>query len=765
MLMALSSSDTPFQVSASSTSVYLISLHGALISGLKIKVTSLNPSTGQKIDTYSLSSDSDISNADQILYVGANTASPLIAWTDKGHKTLKINIIGSKNIHSLAIDNASGNEIEQVILHAPQHPTSLSHFLVHYQTATEHWAEVYHINLATSAVSKAYSLPKLAGKGAFTSSSIDANVFFTRVTTSEMVLVSSASHGILARWDLKQTKSLTPVDLHPVQITAEVVASSGSSYPIRAAVLSSLGDWSLIRNGVESWSRPEYLTGALTAVFVDQPEEQSLARELEIEGHQNVVAAFAHRFKRHLSDLQNLPGALQSLQETLTGSSTTSSGKDKFGFRKLVVIALESGRVAGLEASSGNTIWNTDVAGLAEGSNWDVPELRSTPDGVVEVWEQSTTQPYLINATDGRIIAQPDSKSAGQSSSRYPPIAGSGYAFDQSDRGVRAFLPADPSSTLWQFTAPLDQRIVSVAVRPADDPVSSIGRVLGDRRVLYKYLNPNLALISVVDDATGNLTVTLVDTVSGSYLYKTSHSGVDTSKAIVAAVSENWFAYSFTAHTTASDSSRGHEIVISDLYESSLPNDRGPLGSSSNYSSIGCSPLELSTPYVVSQTYHIPEEIVHMSVTHTRQGITSRALLVTLAESNGIVAIPRQILDPRRPIGRDPTSDEVAEGLMRYTPTLEIDPKWYLNHQREVIGVKDVITSPSLLESTSLVFAYGLDIFGTRVSPSFTFDILGKGFNKVQMLLTVAALGVAVVFVAPFVSHLHAECRPVVRPS
>ena len=92
------------------------------------------------------------------------------------------------------------------------------------------------------------------------------------------------------------------------------------------------------------------------------------------------------------------------------------------------------------------------------------------------------------------------------------------------------------------------------------------------------------------------------------------------------------------------------------------------------------------------------------------------------------------------------------EGLVRYTPTIDFDPKWYLNHQREVVGVKNVITSPALIESTSLVFAYGLDIFGTRLSPSFSFDILGKDFNKFQMLATVAALAVATFVVAPLVS-------------
>jgi hypothetical protein len=159
-----------------------------------------------------------------------------------------------------------------------------------------------------------------------------------------------------------------------------------------------------------------------------------------------------------------------------------------------------------------------------------------------------------------------------------------------------------------------------------------------------------------------------------------------------------------------------------------------------------------AAPIVLSKTYQIPEAISKLSVTRTRQGITSRQLLAVLAGSSAIVGIPYQVLDPRRPVARDPTKNEQAEGLIRYAPVIDFDPKWYLNHKREVIGVVDVITSPALIESTSLVFAYGLDVFGTKLSPSFSFDILGRDFNKFQMLATVAALAVLTFVVGPLVS-------------
>jgi len=317
----------------------------------------------------------------------------------------------------------------------------------------------------------------------------------------------------------------------------------------------------------------------------------------------------------------------------------------------------------------------------------------------------------------------------------------------------------------WTFQPGSGQRIINVEARPAHDPVASIGRVLWDRTVLYKYLNPNIVLVTAVSDESSSATFYLLDSVSGDVLYSASHEGVDVTQPITSALTENWFAYSLWSDvlstTTALPSSKGYQIIISELYESDVPNDRGPLGEVSNSSSLEPSDIpnaEPALPYVITQSYLIPESISHMSVTQTRQGITTRELLCTLTSSNAIIGISRTILDARRPVGRDPSAAEQEEGLFRYQPYIEFDPKIILTHNREVIGVKDVIATPALLESTSLIFAYGIDVFGTRVHPSFAFDILGNGFNKLSLVATVLALGVGVGVLAPLVSSSILRC-------
>jgi hypothetical protein len=274
---------------------------------------------------------------------------------------------------------------------------------------------------------------------------------------------------------------------------------------------------------------------------------------------------------------------------------------------------------------------------------------------------------------------------------------------------------------------------------------------------LYKYLNPNIISLTTINAATSTASIHVLDSVSGNVLYETKHTNVDTTRPIPAVLSENWLSYSLTLNDAPHAKSRGYQLFHAKFYESELPNDRGILGANTNYSTLSPDSSEGALrPFVRSTVFQIPEEISLLSVSQTTQGITSRILMAYLPGTAGIIGIPLSVLDPRRPVGRDPSKIEQEEGLSRYGPNLEFDPKWMLSHRREVQGIERILTSPAVLESTSLVFAYGYggDVFGTRVAPSFTFDVLSSEFNKIQMMLTVAALGAAVLFVAPLVSLL-----------
>ncbi|KAF2646333.1 DUF1620-domain-containing protein [Massarina eburnea CBS 473.64] len=747
------SGDVPFQVSSSPTTIYYISLHSPLLgAGSKLRVTSLSPITGKKINSYALNSEPEIYTKANILFAGANTAAPLLAWTDKAKKVLKVNIIGTKAVSSFTVP--AGAPVEHIVLHAPNRGNSLAHFLVDYQTATGHSAHVYHVDLQKNTVSQAYSLP-LDEKATFATSTSDANVYFTRITAKEVTVFSSVSSDVLGQWRVQGSPALAGA--YPIHAASEIVVKAKLASAARAAVLFSNGQWALVRNGEIAWTRPEFLSATVSAVWAELPEEETLAHELEVEGHQNVAAAYIHRVSRHVRDLEHLPAWLQSLPTRLLGnllgkaedSVIEDIQHDTFGFHKLVVVATDKGRLAALDVGAqGKVVWSADLHQFAPDATFRNPSLKAFR-GYVEVKEDGFSGSLLINSTTGGLLS-----SGIRTQSQSVPNDRTLVSFDLVDGELKGFLGTEPTEVVWTFAAAPEERIISYTARPAKDPVASIGKVLGDRRVLYKYLNPNLVLVTAVADSARRASVYLLDSASGQLLHSVSHYNVDVSRPIPSTISENWFTYSLTIDSSSA-TARGYQLVVSELYESPLPDDRGPLGDSSNSSTV--QPIaakgEAAKPHVVSQSYQIPEEISHMAVTQTRQGITSRELLVTLPASNSIVGIPRQVIDPRRPVGRDPTALEQSEGLGKYMPMILFDPRWHLNHVYEVIGVRDVITSESGVESTSLVFAYGLDLFGTRVAPSFAFDVLGKGFNKIQMLLTVAALFVGVLFVAPLVSR------------
>lgn len=785
--------DLPLQVSANADKAFVISLHGNLLS-YSLKVTVLDMLTGKRLDEISIGTKGDVKTDKDVMFVGSNSAAPIVAWADDSLTKLKVNVLGTRNTQEFAL----AADTTAVEIHAPYLAQSQPHFLVYSRTKIGTKPDVYHIDLKNNSIKKAYELPHLAGSGAVSTSSDGANVYFTRITESEMILVSSVSHGVLARWDLK-TENYTAGIVHGV---AEVIKKSGEDYAVRAAVVTDADDWILLRNGESAWLRPEGLSAAVAATWAEIPESEDLVKSLEAEAHDNPVSAYVHRVKRHFDDLQYLPQYLASIPQRFIsgvfGTEVTKKGglfRDSFGFNKLIILATRRGRVYGLNAGDhGKIVWTNKALDLGVGETWDV-KGTDVNDAKGHVTIRGARGEYVIVKTDsGKIIeAMPPGS--------WPPVQSTVSVDTPSGKfllcigldgkigdvpatwvpkqtvvvrgahgefnGVKFIVDGIQSheETVWTFTLPDSQRAVDTASRPSHDPVASIGRVLGDRRVKYKYLNPNTMIIAAMDDKASTLTTYLLDIVSGEVLSSATYEGVDTGKPAHCAMSENWFACSFfgqyALRENPAQSLKGYQLVVSDLYESELANDRGPLGDSANYSSL--EPVDLPTgpplPSLVSQTYILGGPISALAVTETRQGISSRQLLAYLPEAHGIYGIPRMFLEPRRVVGRDPAPAEVEEGLMKYHPAIEIDPKFVVSHERDVLGIEKIITAPAIVESTSLVLAFGIDIFGTRVAPSFVFDILGKGFNKVSLISTVAALMAGVLALGPIVRRKQINMR------
>jgi hypothetical protein len=120
----------------------------------------------------------------------------------------------------------------------------------------------------------------------------------------------------------------------------------------------------------------------------------------------------------------------------------------------------------------------------------------------------------------------------------------------------------------------VDNKLVSVSSRASGEKVASIGRVLGDRSVLYKYLNPHIVVVAIASPTESTIMIYLLDNVSGHILYQLKHHQVDVSKGIKTHVVENVLYWSYYSTGESVGQSRGTRLTVAELYESREKNEK-----------------------------------------------------------------------------------------------------------------------------------------------------------------------------------------------
>lgn len=151
-------------------------------------------------------------------------------------------------------------------------------------------------------------------------------------------------------------------------------------------------------------------------------------------------------------------------------------------------------------------------------------------------------------------------------------------------------------------------------------------------------------------------------------------------------------------------------------------------------------------PHVIADSFIFHGDITAIGVTDTRSGITTREVL--FATANGqLHAVSRMLLDARRPhkLGSAMTTEEREEMLVPYQPTIDVHPKEVLSYTLDVRNVRAITTSRTTIESTTLIFARGLDLFFTRRMPSKSFDVLGEEFSRGMLLMLMGSLAAGII--------------------
>ncbi|ETN68661.1 g-patch domain protein [Necator americanus] len=536
------------------------------------------------------------------------------------------------------------------------------------------------------------------------------------------------------------------------------------------------------------WVREEGLAriGAVEMVDLPLSELQQMIEDEFEGGSGDVMSSFIRRLISQTSQMQKwlmkTANQIFSFSYMITTRTTSFSKlldhvrlaakasshrgemleRDFFNLRKMLIVASLDGVVFGLDSSDGSIVWRhwlgdnfaplissfgaTEIPLFIHRStaHYQLPGLASV---VFRDFSSSAGVLVFFNPITGELVdkihlATPISRTdvlnivgknhvnpllvVGQNSQVYiyPPqpdeilsSAAPVYLFNvESSRisGTKVNLAEKKIIKTWASDLHLapSEKIVIVKGKPRHQKVHSQGRVLIDRNVQYKYANPNLVAIAAIDSIHQYLSIFLVDVVSGQMIHSARLTKAAAPVHLVHC--EHWIAYSYW-----SEKGRRTEIGVLELYEGSEQSNKDRFDS--------FAPTK-QPPEVVSQSFIYAQGIEAMAVSETEKGLTTRSLLLALPVG-GIHEVTRKLLDATRPL--ELTQEMREEMMIPYMPEIPVATEDMVNYNQTVHGVRGIKTAASGLESTSLMLAYGKDIFFTRLTPSGTFDILKDDFDHV----------------------------------
>lgn len=468
---------------------------------------------------------------------------------------------------------------------------------------------------------------------------------------------------------------------------------------------------------------------------------------------------------------------------------------DRFGFHTLALIASQQGKVYGINQTldGSRIVWERSLVGFGGAEGAPEPEVDVTrlvllrtaqaaapkpplaPLAAVvaevsmpgapretRVWHFDPLTGEFAGTADGEIACRGAARDVFHMDAQLVVVCDDGtvapvrggvptplYLATSEKHALQGYVLDTDMAPTWRMPFAPTERIVAMQ-DATTDAVASLGKVRGDRSVLYKYLNPHARLVVTHDAQQRAAQVYLVDVVSGDVVYRLRVPDV-ASDAMHATLAENWI----TVQYTSTDARTPERIVSIELFESTPPAP-ARLKTDSPRSSSAWSAHAPPTAYV--QTFVLPYSVRATGTTRTTLGVATRSLIVATNRSE-VVLVPRHFLNPRRPLGK-PSAQDQEEGLIPYHPMIPDEPTWYLTKEHHLgARLTDIVTAPALLESSSMVLATGLDWVYTVASPSGPFDRLRTSFDKMQLVLTISGLLVGIAITQPLVRRRTLQAR------
>mmetsp|Transcript_35143 Transcript_35143/g.139475 ORF Transcript_35143/g.139475 Transcript_35143/m.139475 type:complete len:743 (-) Transcript_35143:2287-4515(-) len=439
---------------------------------------------------------------------------------------------------------------------------------------------------------------------------------------------------------------------------------------------------------------------------------------------------------------------------------------------RVVVLLSSKGKMFGLSTKDGKKLWSREIASsevswksrlfklddsrvaAVSSATWtSIAEFLNTTSG--EEYAKPFSERFafvnsiplnsslVILGSNGENISAPDSKKEENLHDVY------WVNSNRDGKSIQGYRAGEVISGGWQVAPPPGERFALLKSIPEEGEfIASATRPTGNRKVLHKYVNRMAvaAITSPVEKKTG-VTVYLIDAVRGKVLDTAHH--VNGTGPVSLVRCENWIVYSFWDVARRSD-----QIYVIDYFEPKKDWFPKEIGAAMLNAVTGVeiekelptTPHAIPNPVAARIGFEVDGRITGLDVTTTERAITMRSIVVHLDKSR-IVVVPKEVLDPRRPIGV-PTEEHRAEMLMSYKPYISL-------LVGSVYASKDLLI-PNLShsftaavrgrESSSHILASGIDIFHTVLAPAGKFDALTDEFmyTTVQVVLVIMIIGTIV---------------------
>ncbi|KAG2006142.1 endoplasmic reticulum protein, variant 2 [Coprinopsis cinerea AmutBmut pab1-1] len=238
----------------------------------------------------------------------------------------------------------------------------------------------------------------------------------------------------------------------------------------------------------------------------------------------------------------------------------------------------------------------------------------------------------------------------------------SGYQFTLSS------AVSDKPRAYEAWTLPLQEgeEVQKMFPPSTNGPVASLGKVLGNRTTLYKYLNPRLFVVvsrthsgasiaGGVEDATeeggsttdnqngtntpkkstGKCAIRVLDATKGSVIYHREVASYDDVCDLHASLTENWLVWHYYEGAEDGLGSKGWRVVSVEFYEGGGVDEKTRSSDMSAYSN---ATLDLT---VYEESFVFPHGITAMAPTMTKFGITSKDMICAFRFSFSLSSFTR----------------------------------------------------------------------------------------------------------------------------